>query len=462
MHFFSVITDYSTAFNEGFAEHIENVSRTFETNDSIKSGILADAEHIGKSSIPSISGFERDFKYPIRLGYYKAAMLNWYQKFEDYKRYQHVVNGTIRYKSASIELSNKEDQLTYRNSGVKFNNTITRNLVQMHATEGVVSLFFTRLSTSKLSKNYMSASFYKDFISDTDTVLRSPEELFTPLQNQFIKYFSVLHNFVVYNNSSKSQLFDFIEGYIHTFPLEEDEVKAIYKEAIGLEYDNELPPSLWLLVKDYSHRLLTIDPFDAITVPVYTFDLNAAEIEDLETIAGVTKKDATKIIAYRASNGFFDNLRDLKKVPELPSDISDKIISAELDNLHLEELLQDYEPKLNIGVLLVKPLQYVFSRALIYFLIFFGVGYFFYVRKKKLAIKVTIGLFIRYFVLWVILVLSGLIIVFLSGQGYIFHLSFSIFLALLTILIYRKRKEKMTRTLISIVIMSLAILISVV
>ena len=186
MHFFSIITDYSTAFNEGFAEHIENVSRAFERNDSIKSGILADTEHIGKSSILSINGFERDFKYPIRLGYYKAAMLNWYQKYEDYKRFQHVEDGTIRFKNASIELSNKEDQLTFRNSGVKFKNTKTRNIVQMHATEGVVSLFFTRLSTSRLSENYMNSSFYKDFISDPDTVPLSPEELFTPLQTILI------------------------------------------------------------------------------------------------------------------------------------------------------------------------------------------------------------------------------------------------------------------------------------
>ncbi len=67
MHFFSIITDYSTAFNEGFAEHIENISRTFEKNEDIKAGIIAEIETIEEDSRKSINGFERDFIYPYSV-----------------------------------------------------------------------------------------------------------------------------------------------------------------------------------------------------------------------------------------------------------------------------------------------------------------------------------------------------------------------------------------------------------
>ena len=62
MHFFSLVTDYSTAFNEGFAEHIENLSRILEPNQKIKSGILNDIEKIEGASVQAIKGFEIDYR----------------------------------------------------------------------------------------------------------------------------------------------------------------------------------------------------------------------------------------------------------------------------------------------------------------------------------------------------------------------------------------------------------------
>ena len=383
MHFFSLVTDYSTAFNEGFAEHLENVSRAFEKNENIKSGILAEVEKIGHSSKQSIKGFERDFTYPFRLGYYKASMLAWYQKYEDYKRYTQAHSGDIRYKNETLTLSNIEDQLTFRNAGVILNKNKQRNLVQLHSTEGAISAFFTHLSTSGLSNLYLAPAFYRPFVYDTNTVIESPQDLFTPLQNQFIKYFKVLHNHVVFNNSPKSQLTDFIDGYLQAFPSEVAAVSDIYKKALGTEYSNQLPPPLWLLVKNYSHRLVAFDPFDAITVPVYTFDLNAAEVEDLQTIAGVTKGAAKKIVNYRDSNGFFTDLEQVKKIPELDEAASNLIISAAFDNAYFEETLKDFQPKLSIGTLVSKPLKYLLSRSVLYFIILFGAVYLIIIRPKK-------------------------------------------------------------------------------
>ena len=463
MHFFSIVTDYSTAFNEGFAEHIENVSRVLEKNESIKQGILVDIQSIGNSSKQSIRGFKRDFIYPFRLGYYKASMLNWYQKYEDYKRYEQAISGDIRYKNAVLASSNIEDQLTYRNSGVELNKSELRNYVQLLSTEGAISSFFTQLSTSELSNHYLDFTFYRPFLYDTVTITQSPEELFNPIQNQFIKYFTVLHNYVVFNNSSKSQLTDFIDGYIQEFPSEEGVVKKIFQKALGKEYSNDLPPPLWVLVKDRSHRLLVFDPFDAITVPVYTFDLNAAEIEDFQTIDGISKNDAEKIVRYRNKHGYFTDWGQLKMIPDLPIESSNKIISSAFDNDYFEKTLEDFEPKLSIGTLVANPLKYIFSRAIIYFVFLFGMIYFLSIRQKRPTTKQMTLLFIKYLLLWTMFVLAGLMTVFLAKlNAYLYFMLFSALLALITLAVYRKRKVKKHRTLVFIGSMFLLVLISVV
>ncbi len=464
MHFFSITTDYSTAFNEGFAEHIENISRTYEKNEDIKTGILADIEKIENSSKHSIKGFERDFNYPFRLGYYKASMLSWYQKYEDYKRHVHAFNGDVRYKNSRLNLLKIEDQLTFRNSGVGHNKNEKRNLVQLHSTEGAISSFFTHLTTSKLQTHFLDSTFYAPFLYNANAeILESPESIFTPLQNQFIKYFFVLHHHVVFNNSSKSQLIDFIDGYIQTFPSEENTVKEIYKQSLGVEYSNELPPPIWLLVKNYSHRLLVFDPFDAITVPVYTFDLNAAEIEDLQTINGITLNAAQKIVDYRDANGYFTSLEQVKKTPGLSKELINVIISSKLDNSYFEETLQDFEPKLSIGTLISKPIKYIFSRATIYFILLFGVMYFIFIKPKKPRTKQVILLFVKYFLLWILFIIIGLISVFLAdGNAYLYAILLPILSVLIALLVYRKRKIELKRSLIFIGAMALLVLFSIV
>ncbi len=462
MHFFSLVTDYSTAFNEGFAEHIENLSRILEPNQKIKSGIQKDIEKIEGASVQAIKGFEMDYKNPFRLGYYKASMLNWYQKYEDYKRHVHALNGDIKYKNYSIQTFSIEDQLSYRNAGVKIDSDAIRNMVQLHSTEGAISSFFTHLSTSDLANNYLDISFYEDFILDSTDLIQSPEMLFTPLQNQFIKYFFVLHNYVVVNNSSRSQLCDFIDGYLVSFPADSTELYSIFEKTTGKQYTNILPPSLWLMVKNYNHRLLSFDPYGAITVPVYTFNLNAAEAEDLQTIRSLSRVDAEKIISYRESIGYFSDLNQLKSVPGLTSSICESIISSALITTEFEDILKDYDPELSISALIIKPLLSLLERASIFFSFLFIIVYLLLIRKYNPTIKKTIILFGRYLLLWIIIVLLGLFMVFIGDQAFIYGLILSGILILVHLVIYRRRKEKLIRSLALISLMSLLLIISLI
>lgn len=461
MHFFSIVTDFSTAFNEGFAEHIENVSRMREKNEAIREGIFADVERIGRASRHSISGFKKDFKYPFRLGYYKASMLNWYQKYEDYKRHVHAISGDVRFQNAVLPLRNAEDQLTYRNSGVELDKGAPRNYVQLMSSEGAVSAFFTHLTDSDLAGRYADKEFYRKFLWDSTLIQLPPGQLFSPVQNQFLKYMHVLHNHVVFNNSSNAQLTDFIDGYMLDFPSEAPQVREIFRKALGVAYTNDLPPPLWILVREHKHRLLVFDPFDAITVPLYTFDLNAAQAEDLMTIEGLTREDAATIINYRDTHGFFTSWEAIENIPGVPQQVRQVIVSSALDKAYFEETLEGFEPELSIASLIASPLKYIMTRAAVYFFLLFGVFYFAFLRGKTGAGK-SFLLFLRYFLLWISLVLAGLIAVFMvERQAFWYVLGFAGITALLPVITYRRKPDKKYRTLVFTGLMLALIFLSV-
>lgn len=459
MHYFSVKTDYSTAFNEGFAEHIENVSRIFEKNDSIKLGVFEDIERIKIKSAFAINGFEKDYNYPFRLGYFKMSMPFWYQKYENLKRYEHAISGQAKYLNSTLELNNIENQLTIRNAGIRPNKNQLRNYVQMLSTEGVISSFFTQLSKSELADNYLDASFYQPFLMDTILVNKFPREIFTPTQNQFLKYFVVFNEYMNDENSNESEFVDFIEGYIRAFPSEEQAVKKLFKEVTHLEYTNNLPTQIWLLVKNYKHRLLVPDPYGAITVPIYTFELNAAETEDFLTIKGLQKKDALLIIEYRKANGFFKNLNQIKEVQGLSKQSVEMILNSEFDEKYVEELSM---PELNFMSLLIAPLKHLILYLLAYFIVIISLLYFFFLRKKKRTRKRTLFLFISYLLQWIVFVLGGLFFVVLSGQPWQFLILLCVFFLLINLLIFRKNKDKRNCSFFATCLMGIFILFSVV
>lgn len=458
MHYFSVITDYATAFNEGFAEHFENISRIFEENDSISKGISEDTEKIIARSHIAINGFEKDFLYPFRLGYYKITMPIWYQKYENLKRYKHAITGDIKYLNATLELTDIRDRITIRNSGVRYKDGELRNYVQMLSTEGVINSFFTKLTQSDLKDRYQDPSFYKYFLQDT-TAIFEPKEVFNPIQNQFVKYFTVFRNYMDTENKSESVFIDFVEGYISAFPDEEATIKNIFKETTGLDYTQDLPPQLWLIVKDFRHRMLVPDPYGALTIPVYTFDLNAAEFEDLLTIEDLSEEDALRIIDHRNENGFYNSLNQISEIEGISIESVELILSSEYDDKYMDEVSM---PKLDFMALIYTPLKYLIIRILVYFIFIFGAIYIFFLRKQKLAIKRILSISIIYLLQWILFVLGGLIFVILLSYSWILVIAMSTLFILLNIVVYRKNNVKRKRSVFATIVMGVIILISVI
>ncbi|MCO6477128.1 MAG: helix-hairpin-helix domain-containing protein [Phaeodactylibacter sp.] len=445
MHYFSVMTDYGTAFNEGYAEHIENAARRYEPNDSIRAAIMADIRKVQEKQPRWKRGFERDFCWPLRMGYYKATMVLWYQQLEDLKRYEQAINGMVRFKNASLQKGSAEDRLTFRNSGL-YPTSEPRNRPQALATEGAVSLFFTRLFDSPLPATYREPAFYRQFLYDTTRQAGNPRELFTPWQNLYLKHFAVLHNFVTFEHSSSAQALDFLEGYCQTFPDEKEAVEQVFQASFG-ESHRYLPPEIWLLVKGHEHRLLALDAFGAITVPVYTFDINRAELEDLLTLPGLSEADAKRILKHRWKNGFFHSLEAAAAAEGLSPEGREALLAGAFDEAYFESLP---EPELNIAALLTTPLKRLLLHALPWLALAWLLAFTLFRGEGRLSGKAVAGRALGYGLLWLLFVTAGLGALVVSSRPLAWFLPSLTVALVLAALIYRKKPVRLKRSLVVI------------
>jgi len=441
MHYFSVITDFNTAFNEGFAEHMENVAVIFEPSEKLKLAKYQAIENIKPKLRQRIAGFKRDYSWPLRLEYYKASMLLWYQQFEDYKRYDHAVNGKGALANAYPEMENPRDMITIRNSGIGQVAGHHKNPLQRMASEGFVSTFFTNLAMSDLPAIYREESFYRAFRADTTQEL-IPEQTFNPSENQFLKYFYVLHHYVDYAHSDRAQLMDFIDGYIAEFPDEVPVLLNIYKDLAGEDYTNTLPPPLWMMVKDYDHPVLVMDPYGAVTVPVYTFDLNAAGIPDLMTIPGFDRLTAAKVLEYRDQKGLFRSFEEIRDINGLDNSLRELLLEHRLDAEYFNSFPEE---SISITSLIIKPLVNLFIKAMLFFI---PLGILtilmFYKHKKTGQIILKI---VKTLALWLLLLIAGLAAVILSGSPAFVMAGVAIVYLSIVAVIYRKKRELLTRNL---------------
>ncbi|MFC2107679.1 ComEA family DNA-binding protein [Bacteroidota bacterium] len=457
MHYFPVITNYSTAFNEGFAEQFENLSRIIEDNDSIRKGIERDVERIEGSSEQWIGGYIRDFKYPVRIGFYKSSVINWFQKYEDFRRFMHTINPDVKYVYTSPELSNIEDRLTIRNAGIMTSGKI-KNSVQLMATEGVIAAFLTQMLISDLPYHYLNKDFYKVFLADSSNNDFIPENTFSTFENQFIKNYYVLHNYVSKWNSDKNQFSDFIKGYIKSFPNEEYELMKIYKNVTGSSFNYDIPEQIWLMVKGHNHRVIAIDPFGAITIPVYTFDLNAAEIEDLLTIPGMNEEMAESIIKSRDENGLFRELDDLKTAIGISDKTADLLIQSKFDKDYFSTLS---EPELNFSAIIYTPLKWILFKSGAYMILFIIILNVFFISSKVSKSTRRIWISIRY-ILWWILLFSSLCAIIVMTSNPILYSSIVLGAALvISSLVFVKNKSRLRRTIVMTLLMSLVLILSV-
>ncbi|WP_084159590.1 ComEA family DNA-binding protein [Paenibacillus ehimensis] len=442
MHYVSLTTDRRVAFDEGFAEHFENVALDHEPDEARKASLESSVRQARLTTETMVAGYEKDYTWPMRLQLYRASVPFWYQRFELLKRHDWVREGTIRFSTTQPSAGTPEQNIKYRNTGVRYDEGKPRNVSQALATEGIVSAFFTKLLSSDLKDRYLEDSFYAAFLSDASRTVNA-KAVFTPLQNEYMKIFNVIHKYV---NRTGSPLADFVQGYAAEYPDEKETLYRLLSEATGLSA-KELeasPPEIWLLNKRYAHSYLAIDAAGSIQTPFYTFDLNAADVNDLMTFPGIGEAEAQAIVRYRDNQSFIRELDEVRKIPGLSPQAIQTLLDGAYDPNFARESRAQTEQRLGEDGLLLQllagSLWMLVKVALGWFAVFLLL-YYVLALRKRFELRRTSSIVVTNAVKMIVLGLFGLASV-LAGQPlFFFALLSGLFLAFERFLVLRKKTQ---------------------
>jgi hypothetical protein len=453
MHYFNITTSYNTAFSEGFAEHFENIARKLEPSQTVKAGIFKDIDEKRKALPRYISGFDRDYRMPLRIGFYRAITPLWYQQLENLKRYDLVENGQIKYVNSIIPHLSTSNAILYRNTGVRQNQLRLRNAAQAASTEGVVSAFFSGLVLSSLNEKYLPTEFYTPFVKDSLSVNNLRLKII-PLHNEYIKIFKVLQKHVKTNSTERGQLFDFADGYCREFPDESAQLNEILRETTGV---SEIPgslPELWILNTNVKYKYWVMAQF-GLTVPYYAFNLNAADSLDLLTLDGISKEDASIITGFREKNGFFLSADEIKNVPGL----SEKAKTAVISNVYNEKNVPVNNGRPDFMSLLYLPLFHMSGILIVWFAIILSF-YLYLIKDFELTVWQLIRKSLRQFLKFFSLAFIGLICLALFSLSWKLFIVTGLVIMAIKIIILRKKKPELKVSLITTSLMIVVILYS--
>lgn len=182
-----------------------------------------------------------------------------------------------------------------------------KNAAQMLASEGVIASFFYHfLSDATIQATYEESSFYEQFLrpgARIDWQKVKPQEIFSPLENAFLKVFHVLATSARMDADplSTAPLLVFVEGYAREFPAERATLYRVFLSVTrGITVDNDarredfrkedrtadtflqgveerllagksridanVGPQLWLYNRSFTTGLTLFDQFRAIPV----------------------------------------------------------------------------------------------------------------------------------------------------------------------------------------------------
>jgi hypothetical protein len=379
VHYFSITTDYRTAFSEGFAEHMENISRKLESNKNVLERIDKDAVTIEKATRKYVPSFNRDFQWPFRIAFYRSIVPFKYQQFENYKRYVWAKNNLARFRTTLLNTSHTDESILYRNTGFSFDSSTLKTIAQAESNEGVLSSFFYNLVNSEIGSIPVEHKIISSFTKKNGA--EASNFRLTVLDSAYLKIFWVLHHHVKSDHYGSSLIRKFIEGYIHEFPDEERIICHVYKQSTGHEYQRAGIPELWLMSQGFSHSFWIMAHY-GLKSSFYTFDLNAADECDIATLLEVSPSDAQKIIQHRDSVGFFTSLSEINNVKNVSDNVSKSIINSSISAMPDIDL-----PQKSFMKLLQYPLVNLARNMILWFTLFFAIFYLVYFRSNKRDVK---------------------------------------------------------------------------
>lgn len=438
IHFSSIITDYRTAFNEGFAIHNESIALENEANVQVKNNIINEANKKNININRFVGGYLRDFYFPIRLDYYRVTPILWYNSYEELKRIKWVKNKSYKYQVKETNFRNVEKALFYKNSGVKIDSSKLKNYQQIISTEGVVASFFYVLVNSKLSSNYQDNSFYRNFLIDPPDDFVA-ENIFTPLENEYLKIFLVFNKYLMDIKLHQSPLIEFIEGYLCEFPEEKGVIMRLFENVSGHYYTNDIGPEIWVLIKKYKHGIFLFDQFGGNKVNFYSFNLNAADCEDLKSVKDLKNNEIDSILYYREKVTYFDSIEQIELVPG----ISEKAKFAFKKSSYDIDFVNSHQKQINPYSLYIYGFARVVEKGLFYLMLFITFYYLLLYGKNDVLKVLTVKYVIRKVAKLFILIFLGFASVVLSKEPLQLFLIISVlFIAAEFVLTKREKNRK--------------------
>lgn len=362
VHYFCTQTDPRVAFFEGFAESFQYVAIVTEQDQRIKRSIQENVKQLGLSFTRELHAFRREFSWPGRLGFYRASMPKWYQDLENYRRYNFIESKLIQRPARSIENSDPWVQRFYLDASVWPDIRRHRTKENAVATEGVIAAFFSFMLQSNLKRNYYHPQYYREFLPNDSSFIFERE--IYPLRNQYLKIFTVFDKYVNLSNSLMPPVIQFIEGYLREYPTEEQIVKAIWKEASGLDYSAESAMELWVVNLKAKFIPWVMSSFGP-KQEEYSFDLNAADSVDLICINGFKTADVPLWLEARKQKGGFSSLQEASSIPGLSNETVNALNSLKL----ISKQVKNKEETLSTTSLIIYPLLHFVKMGFLWYLL---------------------------------------------------------------------------------------------
>jgi hypothetical protein len=347
MHLSMTVTDYSAAFDEGYAEHFQPLVRDGSKNPRLRELMKgADPTDLGPLWISGLDGQLRTVGVKQNLFIHpKALPVSALEPDPDlYKVY---VDGE---------------------TGAAFLSDELKNAQQMMASEGVVATLFYRIvNDERLRRHYREPAFYKPFLP-AEASVRAPQEVISPYENINLKIFAAMRAMAGETNDTyRPWMLALVKAYARLFPDEARAMDAIFlattrgvtaseeaaaaferaaadggrgeieafrqssKRAVTLlrslidqvaqdklAIDGNLGPELWLLNSQF--KIAPALWQQERTLPL-SLNLNTAGETELMSLPGVDLALARRIVAARRARGFFRDLDELEREAGVPRDL---------------------------------------------------------------------------------------------------------------------------------------------
>jgi len=375
VHAIGVRTDRVTAFNEGFAEHVQ-VMAVDDEDAAPETGALAADPGPPALARARFDAYRRALEAswslapPARMGF---AL--WFSQTEQALRY-HGVKANLFAREVDVP----EGVLTRRDLYPAYllenilpgrDDAPAKSTSRLLATEGVMAALFSRwVRDPVLQRPGDDPSFYVRFGVDADEA--------TPLDRAYLKIFAVLADRRTHDAAS------LVRGYVEMFPGEAEAVAHLVRGA-GLTWPLSDAPEIWLANDQFSTGTTVFDQFRALP-RVHTFDLNAASVVDLLTVEGVTP-DLARTIQRGAP---YASLEALAAVPGVSAGLLARLAAMRdgMARVREENARADIE-----SIDLMRIFRPVFSRAAVWIAIgaLLAAGLYRLVRKLSLPRLVLNG-----------------------------------------------------------------------